>query len=166
MSDGSPMSGRLHRVRVDSFALTELLAAHRSAPGREPCGILVGRAASTGIDVVACWPVENAHTDPTRAFLLPPAEVAAAQARARERGLDVVGTWHGHPRGDASLSGADVAGLLAATAAPGEGGVPAVRPHAFLVSGGGAGSKIVVRAYVRGAMREVAEVPLRRLPPE
>lgn len=166
MSAGVGTTGRLHRVRVDAFALAGIVEAHRSAAGKEPCGILVGEASATGIDVVACWPVENAHVDPTRAFLLPPREVATAQARARERGLDVVGTWHGHLQGLARLSGADIAGLLAASVAPGEGGVPAARPHAFLISGSGAGAHVVVRAFVRSGPQSAAEVPLRRLPPE
>lgn len=164
MTAGAVPSGRLHRVRIDSFTLAGLLEAHRAASGKEPCGILVGTSSATGIDVVACWPVVNAHVDPSRAFQLPPAEVVAAQERARERGFDVVGTWHGHLEGEARLSGADVAGLLAAAKAPGSGGVSAVRPHVFLVSAGRAGARVIVRAFVRGAAGDAAEVPLRVLP--
>jgi desampylase len=157
------MNDRIHRVRIDSFALDGLLEAHRGAADSEPCGVLIGRASAAGIDLVACWPLPNAHTNPSRAFLLPPDEVAAAQGRARERGLDVVGTWHGHPRGPARLSGADVAGLAAASVGPGEGGVPATRPHAFLVTGAGAGRAVVARAFVQ-AGRGATEVPLKLLP--
>jgi proteasome lid subunit RPN8/RPN11 len=154
----------VHEIRISATALSTLLQGHRKAGGAEACAVLIGEAGPVRIDVLEARPVENAHPAPARSFLIDPAAALEAARRAREAGLAVVGTWHAHPSGEARLSTADAYGLEAASRGPGAGGVPASLPHAYLVSGRGAGRATVVRAFCRGAAKGPVEVPLRRLP--
>lgn len=132
-----------------------LLAAHKEALGGrvEPCGLLLGGTGEGVVRVQGLRPLPNVHQMPDRAFLLPAQGAVAAAREARDRGLTVVGVWHGHLRGTARLSEADAAGLLSASRGPGGEGKPSERPYVFLVSGGGAGTTLVVRAFVLHSAR-------------
>jgi proteasome lid subunit RPN8/RPN11 len=138
------------RVRIDADALKSVLAAHKAAAsGRaEPCGLLLGHAGDGVVRIQEVKPLPNVHQMPDRAFLLPAQGAVAAAREARERGLSVVGVWHGHLRGPSRLSESDAAGLMSASRGPGAEGKPAEVPYVFLVSGAGAGAAIVVRSFV------------------
>jgi proteasome lid subunit RPN8/RPN11 len=137
-------------VRIDPDALRRLLDAHARGAGVEPCGFLLGRADARGVRVVDVRPATNVHPRPREAFLASPDEAVRAQREARESGLGIVGTWHGHPAGPAWLSRADAAGLSLATQAAGSDGVAQEKPCVWIVSGQGAGSAVVVRAFAPG----------------
>jgi proteasome lid subunit RPN8/RPN11 len=77
--------------------------ARETAPA-ECCGVLVGRAG----DVVDAIRTRNAANRPTR-FLIDPRDHFDAIRAARNRGLDVVGYYHSHPRSPARPSETDVA---------------------------------------------------------
>lgn len=145
------------RVFIAAPALDAVLRAHRAAVGgaKEPCGLMLGRLAGSRVHVEEVRVLENVHPSPDRAFLLPAAGAVAAAREARERGLTVIGVWHGHLRGLARLSESDAAGL--ASAARGAAARSIDSPYVFLVSGHGAGTSVVVRAFVhlRTRPREV-----------
>ena len=147
------------RVFITPAALAAVLAAHKAAAGgaKEPCGLALGTFSEGRIEVADVRILENVHANPDRAFLLPAAGAVAAVREGRERGLSVVGVWHGHLRGTSRLSESDALGLASASKGAGAEGKPAEVPYVFLVSGAGAGSGRVVRAFVhhRGKPREV-----------
>lgn len=78
---------------------------------REPCGYLVGTLRADELWVERAPAGANVHPAPARAFALAPLEHLAARRAARADGLRVIGCWHGHLRGDARPSRADLAGL-------------------------------------------------------
>lgn len=147
------------RVAVDPAALARALEAHRGALGGrvEPCGLLLGGFEEGRVFVREIRVLENVHSQPDRAFLLPASGAVAAAREARERGLSVVGVWHGHLQGPAQLSESDVAGLCSAAKGPGADGKPSATAYIFLVSGAGAGHATVVRSFglYRGEPREL-----------
>jgi proteasome lid subunit RPN8/RPN11 len=153
----------VREVRVARGVLDEVLAQHRAGVdgGHERCGALLGRVQGDVVEVEALHPVRNEHPHPARAFSIPAEDALAAAAAARARGCEVVGTWHAHPRGRADLSPADARGLADASAAPGEGGDASRRPHAFLVSGRGAGRATVLAAWAGTPPRRVGLVRAR-----
>ena len=124
-----------------------MLDAHASAGGVEPCGLLVGRRAETVLRVAEAVALRNAHADPRRAFLLDPEAHLREAAAARERGLEVLGTWHGHLTGPPVPGVGDAEGMAAFAAIPGE----ADRGSCLLaIVGRGSGGRAVVRAFVPG----------------
>ena len=148
------------RVAIDPTALSRALDAHRGALGGrvEPCGLLLGAFEVGRVAVREIRVLENVHAQPDRAFLLPASGAVAAAREARERGLAVVGVWHGHLLGPAQLSESDLAGLSSAAKGPGTDGKPSETAYIFLVSGSGAGHATVVRAFglFRGEPRDLA----------
>ena len=156
------------RVFIASDALSAVLAAHDTAASgsKEPCGLALGGFSEGRIRVDEVRVLDNVHSAPDRAFLLPAAGAVAAVRKARERGLSVVGVWHGHLRGSSRLSESDAAGLASASKGAGAEGKPSDVAYVFLVSGAGAGRGRVVRAFVhhRGKPREVRLDAQRRKP--
>ena len=142
-------------------ALAEILAAHAAARDREACGALLGRVLLDRVVIEAFQVARNAHPAPATAFLLHPEDALAARRAAEGRGLRVVGTWHGHLRGEPFPSQVDVAGLAAAALAPGAEGAPVEAPHVFAISGRGSGRAPVLRAFLPDAGRPPREVTLR-----
>lgn len=100
-----------HKVELPSALQADLLAqAHASAP-YECCGILLGTPAADGrpAAVMLADPAFNQEAgQSTRRFRIAPADIAHASALARERGLEVLGFYHSHPRGLAEPSAEDV----------------------------------------------------------
>jgi proteasome lid subunit RPN8/RPN11 len=145
------------RVFIAASAMDSLLSAHKAATGgpKEPCGLMLGKAEPGRIDVAEVRVLDNVHPNPDRAFLLAATGAVAAARDGRERGLAVVGVWHGHLRGTARLSESDAIGL--ASASKGSQGRAGDIPYVFLVSGQGAGRARLVRAFVhlRTKPREV-----------
>lgn len=86
---------RIHRA---------LVAESLKAEPSECCGVLGGH----GRFVEAIYPVTNGAAQPDRRYEMPPAELWAAQRRARADGLDVVGFYHSHPRTEPVPSSYDV----------------------------------------------------------
>jgi len=119
----------------------------------EPCGYLVGSVeAGRGWCADRAWVGTNVHPEPRFAFLLDPDEQLAVQARARARGLRVIGLWHGHLAGPARPSRADRAGHHP------------LAPDVMLLAAW-EGGRIVLRAHARleGRWREVPVEELREI---
>jgi proteasome lid subunit RPN8/RPN11 len=72
----------------------------------ECCGALLGR----GGTAEEAWPLPNTTEEgPRRRFLVRPADYRAAEARAGQRGLDLLGFYHSHPDHPAHPSEYDLA---------------------------------------------------------
>jgi proteasome lid subunit RPN8/RPN11 len=80
------------------------ILAHSSwAYPNEACGLLAGD--DRGISLVFC--LTNRLHSPTR-YTIDPREYFGSMRYAERQGLSIVGAWHSHPAGDASLSGTDI----------------------------------------------------------
>lgn len=135
------------KVTVPVEVVRSLLAAHAAAAGVEPCAALVGRVEGASVHVTEARVLENAHPAAHQAFALDPTALLSVARDARDKGLQVVGAWHGHPRGPAWPSWADEEGLLTAAVAPGGQQIPAPAGWVLLVSGRGAGTATVLRGF-------------------
>src|SRR4051794_3900722 len=75
----------------------------------ECCGVLLGRKdadARVVTDAIAC---RNARAGTGKRYEIAPQELIAAQRRAREQGLAIVGFYHSHPDHPAEPSSTDAA---------------------------------------------------------
>lgn len=81
----------------------ELLAEARRVPELECCGLLAGR---DGV-ISVVLPARNLLASAT-AYEIEPAELFALFRRMRVGGLDHLGIYHSHPRGDNAPSPRDV----------------------------------------------------------
>ena len=97
-------------IRIEMEAWEVMLSHAHSAYPRECCGILLGKANGServATQAIAC---HNAYEgDQKDRFLLDPKDQVAAERRAREIKLDVLGFFHSHPDCDAYFSATDLA---------------------------------------------------------
>jgi len=89
------------RAKVESAVVAH---ARRALPA-ECCGLLLG----TPDAVLDSMPAANIADDPTRRYLVDPRDHLQAIRIARQRGLEVVGAYHSHPRSSAQPSATDAA---------------------------------------------------------
>ena len=76
----------------------------------ECCGVLLGRMEGETRTVEATMRAGNTRTDsPHNRYHIDPKELVAAQRRAREQGLDIVGFYHSRPDHPARWSATDLA---------------------------------------------------------
>jgi desampylase len=101
---------------VSGFSRTVTLAGHvrdavvahaREAVPNECCGLLLGR----GDEIVEAVRARNIAIDPAARFLIEPKDHFDGMRAARQRGLEVVGFYHSHPRSPAEPSARDLAEL-------------------------------------------------------
>jgi proteasome lid subunit RPN8/RPN11 len=78
--------------------------ARQTAPG-ECCGLLIG----TPEEVVDAVAARNLADDPATRYVIDPRDHLQALRSARQRGLQVVGAYHSHPRSAARPSATDAA---------------------------------------------------------
>jgi proteasome lid subunit RPN8/RPN11 len=88
-------------IRVNRTAIEAVVAHAREAAPAECCGLLLGH--DTIVEAVR---TRNIATVPTR-FLIDPKDHIDRRRDARQRGLDVIGFYHSHPRSPAWPSEAD-----------------------------------------------------------
>jgi proteasome lid subunit RPN8/RPN11 len=74
----------------------------------EGCGILLGSATSGCRTVISTFTADNVHPEPLRCYCLDPLQVIAAQKRARNQGMDIIGFYHSHPGHPAQYSETDL----------------------------------------------------------
>lgn len=96
-------------VHLSRSLLERISALAAADPGREICGLLLGR----DNDVETILPAANVSTDPARSFEVDPATLIAAHRAARQGGRQVLGHYHSHPSGDVAPSAADAASASA-----------------------------------------------------
>jgi len=90
-------------VRLNCAVLDQLLAAARSEPHLECCGLLAGRH---GL-ISEVLPAQNALRSAT-AYEIAPQELFALFRRMRELQLDHLGIYHSHPHTDNAPSPRDI----------------------------------------------------------
>ena len=90
-------------VRLLASVPGELLAEARRAPHLECCGLLAG---CTGV-ISAVLPAPNVLASAT-AYEIAPADLFVLFRRMRDGGLDHLGIYHSHPRGDNAPSPSDI----------------------------------------------------------
>jgi proteasome lid subunit RPN8/RPN11 len=97
-------------IRIDDPAWKTMLAHAIQAYPRECCGIILGREADGGHrEVSAAVPCVNAYEgDQSDRFLIDPKDQIAADRRARNEGIDVLGFFHSHPDHDVYFSETDL----------------------------------------------------------
>lgn len=78
-------------------ALVEEMYAHaREASPEECCGLLGGR----GFEALSVYRLRNVAGDASVAYEAAPEDLFAAQRRMRERGEELLGIYHSHPRSE------------------------------------------------------------------
>ncbi len=88
----------------------QTIAAHlEAAYPKEGCGILLGKADGDHRRATSAAACRNVYDgEQADRFELHPKDILAADKRARELGLDVVGFFHSHPDCDAYFSATDL----------------------------------------------------------
>jgi len=89
-------------LELPGSAVDGLCEASRQAWPTEACGLLLGKSETTGgattTRVLLALPTRNATREVARdRYEVHPEDFLAADDRARELGLEVVGVWHSHP---------------------------------------------------------------------
>ena len=92
-------------VVTRAAALDSIVAHAREAAPNECCGLLLGR----GGEIVEALQARNIANDPATRFLIDPQDHFDGMRAARERGLEVVGFYHSHPRSPPQPSERDLA---------------------------------------------------------
>jgi len=72
---------------------------------REAGGLLAGR----GEAVTQAWPARNVALRSRCEFAIQPEELSVKVAQIERLGLELLGTYHSHPNGNAQMSNADAA---------------------------------------------------------
>lgn len=89
------------RIRLPIALVEAMKTTALAAWPLEACGLILGqrRPEADGDDVTALLfePTRNDAEDPLHGYVVPPLELLAADRRAREMGLEIVGIWHSHP---------------------------------------------------------------------
>ncbi len=91
-------------ARIARNLLDRLHAIAAADPGREVCGLLLGRNG----DIEAIAVSVNLAADPRVSFEIDPRVQIDAIKAARSGGLPVIGCYHSHPSGDERPSGRDL----------------------------------------------------------
>ena len=116
-------------VRLSAPALAEIRRLGEAAYPHEGCGVLIGSYQSDLVAVREATSGRNLWSERLRdRYDLDPADIQAADRRARSMGLDVVGFWHSHPdhparpsQFDSDRAWLDYAYLIVNTASGGSG---------------------------------------------
>jgi proteasome lid subunit RPN8/RPN11 len=96
-------------IRIEETAWPEMVSHAEACYPRECCGILIGRDGPDGRVVTAAIPCRNAYEgDQKDRFLLDPKDQLAADRRARQEGLTVLGFFHSHPDEESYFSATDL----------------------------------------------------------
>ena len=89
-------------VVIGRRAYEDMVVHAREAAPAECCGLLIG----TGESILEAARTKNLASDPSR-FEMDPGDHIRARRIARNRGLDVLGFYHSHPRSAAIPSATD-----------------------------------------------------------
>lgn len=132
-------------ILVSAPVLDELLAAALREPALECCGLLAGR---NGV-ISFVLPARNVLASAT-VYEIEPVELFSLFRQIRGEGLEHLGIYHSHPRGDNAPSPRDIERAFYPDAAY------------FIVSPQGVDAERPVRAF-RIARNEVRELTIRRV---
>jgi proteasome lid subunit RPN8/RPN11 len=91
------------RIRIRDEVIWEMLREARRAPGEECCGLLAG----TGGAITHVFPAKNILGSAT-AYEIAPEELFSIFRAMRSAGLDHLGIYHSHPKGENKPSARDI----------------------------------------------------------
>jgi proteasome lid subunit RPN8/RPN11 len=134
-------------VRLPGSAQASIRRCAESAYPHEGCGVLIGGHEKEAVVVQEATSGHNLWAARLGdRYELDPADILAADRRARARGLDVVGFWHSHPdhparpsQFDSDRSWVDYAYLIVSTVRDASGDL-----NAFSPAGEGLGLRQIV----------------------
>jgi proteasome lid subunit RPN8/RPN11 len=96
-------------IRIEPQAWRVMIEHASAAYPREACGLLLGREAPAGRQMLLAVPTRNAFDGDQRdRFSIDPADLARVQREARASGLDLLGVFHSHPDDEAYFSRTDL----------------------------------------------------------
>jgi|GraSoiStandDraft_41_1057321.scaffolds.fasta_scaffold14569_9 proteasome lid subunit RPN8/RPN11 len=102
-------AGPTKMIRIDKAAWDAMVAHAEAKFPNECCGAMIGRIDDGSKHVSAAIPMENAYAGGQGSrYELRPEDLLAAERRARETGLDLIGIFHSHPDCDAYFSKTDL----------------------------------------------------------
>lgn len=91
-------------VRVRREVLMKMLGQAAKTPEQECCGLLAGRGGIIG----AIFPARNACANPATGYEIAPRELFQLMREMRALGLQLLGIYHSHPRGENRPSPIDI----------------------------------------------------------
>lgn len=94
----------MERVALPRQLVQEMLDHASGSPQVEVCGLLAARAGRPS----RCIPVTNIAREPQRFFNMDPKQQIEAMRSMRQRGEQLYGIYHSHPRGPAEPSATDI----------------------------------------------------------
>jgi proteasome lid subunit RPN8/RPN11 len=96
-------------IRIENEAWALMLAHAQKTYPNECCGAMLGTVDGSSKTVQEAVPLENSFTGEQGArYEIRPQDLMAAEAAARNRGMDLVGIFHSHPDCDAYFSKTDL----------------------------------------------------------
>ena len=97
-------------LRISRELYGQLRAHGEETYPHECCGVLLGRADESGLEVSSLMRAGNTRTDSAHnRYHIDPRELIAAQRAGREQGLDIVGFYHSPPDHPAQWAQTDFA---------------------------------------------------------
>ena len=96
-------------IKINDAAWAAMVAHAEAKFPNECCGAMIGTIDSDAKSVTLAEPIENAYRGAQGArYELRPADLMAAEKKARAAGLDLIGIFHSHPDCDAYFSKTDL----------------------------------------------------------
>jgi proteasome lid subunit RPN8/RPN11 len=96
-------------IRIENEAWALMLAHAQNTYPNECCGAMLGTVDGSSKTVQEAVALENSFTGEQGArYEIRPQDLMAAEAAARNRGMDLVGIFHSHPDCDAYFSKTDL----------------------------------------------------------
>src|SRR4029077_12181707 len=94
----------MDEIRLAREVAEEILNHERRNPNEECCGLLAGRHRA----VAQAFPAQNVAEHPASAYEIAPKELFRIIREIRAAGLELLGIYHSHPKGDNQPSPRDV----------------------------------------------------------
>jgi proteasome lid subunit RPN8/RPN11 len=94
----------MDEIRLARGVAAEILNHARGSPAEECCGLLAGRHGA----IAQAFPAQNVAEHLASAYEIAPKELFRIMREIRAAGLELVGIYHSHPRGDNQPSPRDV----------------------------------------------------------
>jgi proteasome lid subunit RPN8/RPN11 len=91
-------------IQTSQRVLSHLLTKVRAKPNEECCGLLAGR---DGV-ITHAFPAENVASDRAKSYEIAPKEIVRMMKEMRAAGLEFLGIYHSHPKGDNAPSPRDI----------------------------------------------------------
>jgi proteasome lid subunit RPN8/RPN11 len=94
----------MDEIRLAPGVAAEILNHARGNPNEECCGLLAGRHGA----IAQAFPAQNVAEHPASAYEIAPKELFRIMREIRAAGLELLGIYHSHPKGNNQPSLRDV----------------------------------------------------------